>query len=834
MSPMEQSIDSAVVPAIETPLRRGSLQWRDWAFVMLLLVGTLLVYRPAWQGAPVYDDTDHLTPPELQSVHGLAQIWTQLGVVSQYYPVTHSVFWLEHRLWGDAMLGYHLVNVVLHVCTALLLLKLLRRLAVPGAMFAAALFALHPMMVESVAWISELKNTLSGAFCLATACAYLEFDAHRRPRAYAFALALFVAGLLSKGVIATLPAALLVIFWWRRGRLSGRGAVLPLLPFFIVGIAGGLFTAWVERKFIGADGAAFNFSLIERALIAGRVACFYLSHLFWPANLTFIYPRWSISAASLASYFYPAAIIALLVIAWAWRARSRAPLAALLLFVGSLVPVLGFLNVYPFRYSFVADHYCYLASASVIALVGAALAQARAKSPPWLRRPATIAPAVLLLTSSALSWRQTHIYRDDETLWRATIARNPGAFLAYSNLSVDLLARGELDEAIATARKAITLEPNYAEPYNSLANALHRQGKSEEALANYRKALAIRPDLAQVHCNVGYVLQEKGQLDDAIVSFERAVSLRPEFVRAHVSLANALLRKQRIDEAIVHLQAALAIIPDDADAQSNLGNALLQKGDLDAAIVHLRRAIAAQPANPMTHDDLGNALLQKGELDDAIVEYRQALAINPRFDLAHYNLGFALLKKNQPDAAASALEQAIALSPKVAPAEYQLGNAGFQAGRPDDAIRHYERAIALQPDFIDARLNLIGVLFQARRIPDVVTQSRAALGVQPDNVRVMSSLAWLLATWNDAAVRNGPEALRLAKRADELTGGKDAMVIRALAAAYAESGQYTDAVGAAERALRVAEAAGDIGLAADLRAQIKQHQARLPMRDPAG
>ena len=233
--------------------------WKQsWLLALLLVTATLVAYQPAWNGQPVYDDDDHLTPPELQSLSGLARIWIRPGVVSQYYPIAHSAFWLQHMLWGYWMPGYHLLNILLHVFCALLLLMILKHLEVPGAWLAAAIFALHPVEVESVAWISELKNTLSTVFYFGAALAYLDFDRTRQCRLYVLALALFSAGLLSKSVVASLPAALLVVFWWKRGTLSWKRDLRSLVPFFLVGIVAGLFTAWVERRFIGAEGEAFE------------------------------------------------------------------------------------------------------------------------------------------------------------------------------------------------------------------------------------------------------------------------------------------------------------------------------------------------------------------------------------------------------------------------------------------------------------------------------------------------------------------------------------------------------------------------------------------------
>jgi hypothetical protein len=263
-----------------------------------MLVALVCAYRPAWNGEPVWDDDGHMTKPELRSAAGLVRIWTELGATQQYYPLVHTTFWVEHRLFGDSTPGYHALNILLHFFSALLLVAILRRLDIPGAWLAGWIFALHPVMVESVAWITELKNTLSGVFFLGTALAYVTFDRTRSKRHYAIALVLFFCGLLAKSVIVTLPGALLVVFWWMRGRISWRRDVVPLLPFFAIGLVAGLFTAWVERRFIGAVGGDFNLTFVERCLIAGRALWFYLSKLLFPANLIFIYPRWHIDSAA--------------------------------------------------------------------------------------------------------------------------------------------------------------------------------------------------------------------------------------------------------------------------------------------------------------------------------------------------------------------------------------------------------------------------------------------------------------------------------------------------------------------------------------------------------
>jgi hypothetical protein len=342
-----------------------------WPLLLALLLVTFAAYQPVWHGGPLWDDDAHLTRNELAGIGGLWRIWFDLGATQQYYPLTHTAFWLLHAVWGNGTLAYHIVSIVLHALSAFLVAVILARLAVPWPWLAALVFALHPVHVDSVAWISELKNTLSGFLFLASALVYLHFDAARRKSMYGLALVLFILALLSKTVTATLPAVLLIVCWWQRGRVAWRRDLLPLAPMFALGAAFGTLTAWVERTLIGARGTEFHLGFAERGLLAGRAVWFYLGKLVWPADLMFIYPRWEVSADVWWQSLYPASLIALLAGLWMWR--TRAPLAAILVFSAALFPALGFFNVFPFRYSFVADHFQYLASIGIIAFLAGSL-----------------------------------------------------------------------------------------------------------------------------------------------------------------------------------------------------------------------------------------------------------------------------------------------------------------------------------------------------------------------------------------------------------------------------------------------------------------------------
>jgi tetratricopeptide (TPR) repeat protein len=660
----------------QSPVEPSEPWWRDsWFAAAVLALAVFAAYHPVWHAGFVWDDDAHVTAPVLRPLHGLWRIWFEPGATQQYYPVLYSAFWLEHRAWGDAATGYHLANLALHACAAFLLLRVLRALSVPGAFLGAALFALHPVGVETVAWISEQKNTLSAVFYLLAALAYLRFDRERRHGWYALGLGLFLLAVLSKSVTATLPAALLVIFWWKRGRLSPMGDVLPLVPWLCAGVGAGLMTTWMERTHVGAAGGALALGFAERFLIAGRAAWFYLGKIFWPAGLTFIYPRWAIDARDPAQYLLPAAALAALAALWAVRARSRAPLAVGLLFVGTLFPALGFINVFPFIYSFVADHFQYLGAAVILSAAAAAVALGVRHIGPAPRLFAGVAMLGLLGFLGTLTRRQCAIYADSDTLWRATIARNPSAWMAYNNLAAGLLEKGRGEEAARFARMSLDADPGNAEANVTLGDALRQQGHLDEALSEYRKALDLQPGSVVAHANLGATLLQAGHADRAIPELERALELKPDLARTNANLADAYLQSGRIDDAITRYGDAIAYDPENVEAHANLGTTLAQKGRTKDAIAQFKAALAINPRFAIAEVNLGNVLLQAGRSDEAITHYAKALEIDPGSSAAHNNLGYCLLQAGRREEAIAHFRQALEIDPSNAGAGRNLSDA---------------------------------------------------------------------------------------------------------------------------------------------------------------
>jgi protein O-mannosyl-transferase len=696
-----------------------SRPWLDGLLAAALVIAVFLAYQPAWQGGFIWDDDAHLTSPELRSWHGLYRIWFDLGATQQYYPLLHSAFWLEHKLWGDSPLGYHLVNILLHTVAALMVAAILRRLKVPGAYLAAAIFALHPVQVESVAWITELKNTLSAVFYLAAAMLYLGFDQERKKSFYAGALLLFVLGLLSKTVTATFPAALWVIFWWQRGRLSWRRDVLPLVPLFVLGAAAGLFTAWVERKLIGAEGAAFDLTIVDRFLISGRVIWFYLGKLFWPVDLIFIYPRWDINQYVWWQYLFPVAALLLAAVMWNLRRRWRGPLAGLLFFVGTMFPVLGFFNVFPFIYSFVADHFQYLASLGVITLVSAGIVLLFKRWWLWDRIVGYALCLALLSTLAILTWQQSRMYTDVVLLYQTTIEKNPNCWLAYNNLGKTLTQAGKPIEAIEYFRQALLIKAHMTEALNNMGNALGDLGRLQEAINNYQQALRIKPNDPEVHNNIGSVLGRSGRPEAAIEQYRLALQLNPDFPEAHNNLGAALMQKGMIEEAIEHYQKALQINSNYPQVHNNLGNALSKVGKPQEAIDQYQQALALKPDYPEAHFNLGLALVGERRIPEAIAHYRQALRFKPNFAEAYNKLGAVLVLADRQPEAIENFQKAITLKTDFVEAYANLATSYANTNRPNEAIAAGQKAIEL------ARYQ--GFTSVAKKIEDWLNSYRAGL-----------------------------------------------------------------------------------------------------------
>jgi protein O-mannosyl-transferase len=636
--------------------------WPSALWIALIFGATLAAYAPVYRAGLIWNDEDYVTTPALGSLHGLERIWFEVGATQQYYPALHSAFWLEHRLWGDAPWGYHLANVLLHALAACLLAAALRRLKVPGAWLGGFIFALHPIGVESVAWVSEQKNTLSAVFYLLAGLAYLRFDRDRRGGAYALATLFFLLAILSKSVVATLPGALLVVFWWQRGRLSRRD-VLPLLPWLAAAAADGALTAWFERHFLGAEGGDFTLNFLQRFLLAGRIIWFYVGKVLWPANLVFIYPRWEIRLDSPGAYVFPLAALGALAALWLLRGRTRGPLAAALFFVGSLFPTLGFLSVFGFLFSYVADHWVYLPALGLITLASAgwgrwAGEEASAAPAGAVRRGPQVAAAALLLLLGVLTWRQSRMYGDVETLYRTTLERNPDAWMAHNNLGILLQESGRTAEAIAHYQELLRLKPSYAEGHNNFGVALGDAHRPGEAGTQYREALRLHPGYLQAQLNLANLLRDNGQLPASIAAYHEALRLEPNSAEVHNNLGVALAELRRLPEALAECREAVRLKPGYAEAHYDLGRILRKSGQPLAAIGEDEAAVALNPGLLEARNDLGITLAELRRIPEAMGQFEEVLRQKPGNAEAHYDLGVVLRAIGRTEDAAAQFAEA--------------------------------------------------------------------------------------------------------------------------------------------------------------------------------
>jgi protein O-mannosyl-transferase len=510
-------------------LTRTALRTSTKAAFLVAL--TAVAYLPALRNGFIWDDDAWLMHNRtLEGLTGLYRLWFDLLALQQYYPITGTAFWIQYQLWGFHPFGYHAVNVAVHVLNAVLFWFVLRKLGLRGAWFAAAVFAVHPVMVESVAWVTEIKNLLSTAFFLGSVLAYLNFEKLERrdlPRGwnwFVLSLLLFICALLSKSVTCSLPVVLAILIWWKRERISPAD-FRPLLPYFLIGLPMGLLTAWLEIHHVGATGASFNLEFYQRCIVAGRAIVFYFFKLIWPSDLTFIYPRWQVT--SLWLLLVPALVALCLLALWLLRKRiGKGPLAAAAFFIVTLGPILGFFNGYAFQFSFVADHWQYLSSLGVIALASILPNTLSGVS----HHVRSAALGFVLVALALLTARQSFIYKDQDTLWGDTLVKNPKCWMAHNNLGVDLTERGVLRGAEEQFRAAVRFNSRYYEAENNLGEILLARNRVEEAARHIDRSIEINPTFAASHWNKALILARQVKTEEAYEIVDQGLQQRPIYL----------------------------------------------------------------------------------------------------------------------------------------------------------------------------------------------------------------------------------------------------------------------------------------------------------------
>jgi tetratricopeptide (TPR) repeat protein len=859
---------------------------------VLLALVTLLVYLPVRHYAFVnFDDPDYVTEnPMVQA--GLTWSGFQWAFTTWHASNWHPLTWLSHmvdcQLFGLNAGGHHLVNVLFHATNAVLLFLLLLRLtsALWQSAFIAALFAWHPLHVESVAWVAERKDVLSAFFGLLTLMAYVCYaqgvtsgmwqvtrtnSIRSRvtcpaSRYYSLALLFFALGLMAKPMLVTLPFVFLLLDYWPLRRVTGDGwqvtgdkksvgklstlnctpnafgaqlsTILEKWPFFALAAASCVVT-FVAQKRGEAVVSLGGYPLSSRIANAAVAYVKYLFNSVYPVNLAVIYPLPIYSLPKENPWVQVAgAIIVLAMISWViWRARRQRPylLTGWLWYLGMLVPVVGLVQV---GSQAMADRFTYLPLIGVFIGVVFGLGDLAKKLRLEPMVMASVAGVVLAGCLFATA-RQLRFWRDSETLFEHTLAVTKDNPIAQSNLGTALSEAGQPQEAAEHFGEALRLNPDYAPAHYNLGHALLQTGQPQEAIEHFQEALRLKLDDAPAHNNLGVALVQTGHPQEAIKHYQEALRLQPNLPEAQYNLGNALLQTGQPQEATAHFQEALRLKPDYAMAHNNLGVALAQTGQPQAAIKHYQEALRLQPNLPDAHCDLGITLTEVGRLTEAITHFEQALQLEPNHPKAHNGLGLALLQNGQADKAIAQFRTALQLQPDWTAARNNLGDALinfgcvlFQKGQMNQAIAPLQEGLQIRPDNAGA-YNCLGFIFLRQgQAGEAVANFQKALELQPNNADAHKYLAWIMATCPDASVRNGTQAVELAEQAEQLSGGGNPAILATLAAAYAEAGRFPEAVTTAQKALQLVESQTNAAsVINDLQTQIKCYQAGLPFRD---
>ncbi len=631
----------------------------------------LAAYLPSLRNGFVWDDDSFLTKNALiKAPDGLARFWFTTQP-TDYWPVTSTSLWLEWRLWGAHPAGYHATNLALHLAEVLLLWSVLRRLRVPGAYLAALLFAVHPVNVETVAWIAQRKNLMAMLFYLLSVFWFLRTGwvappARKWGLAYALSLLAFLLALLSKGSVAPLPLVLLGVIAWQR-RPNGRD-LAGLAPFFAVAAILVAVNVWFQTH--GTHEVIRQADGVQRLLGAAAALWFYLYKAVAPVGLIFVYPQWHVDAGTLLWWLPLIGVIAVTALLYIKRRTARPTLFAWGYFCVLLLPVLGFTDVFFMRYSLVADHYQHLALIGVLALAAAGWDR-------WRRHPrgaawAGAAAALAVGTLGVLTWRQAGDYRDEETLYRATLARSPGSWMVYNNLGLLEAAAGKKAVAVQDYDEALRLNPEFAEAYLNRGVLEGEQGNPAAAIADFSSGLRYHPNYPEARYNLGNTLHALGRNAEAVAEYDRALRLRPSYPEVENNLGATLVDLGRTPEAIRHYQRAIELDPDYAEVHYNLGNTLAGLDRSGDAIAQFTTALRLKPDYPEAENNLALTYQRSGQLEPALLHFQAALRLRPDYLQARNNYGVALAIAGHLAEARGQFEEILRQQPDDASARQNL------------------------------------------------------------------------------------------------------------------------------------------------------------------
>ena len=772
-----KSEGTSVRPSVQGPTSAP----RDVLGILGLALLVAVSYFPATQAGFIWDDLILTSSKAVQKWSGLWHLWfdtenTYRGGDTReghFWPLPYSTFWLEHKLWGFAPVGYHVVNLLLHFANTWLVWRLLRRLAVPGAWLIAAVFAVHPVHVEAVAWVMGRKDLLSALFYLLAALVWLRFVDAPRAGHYVLAMTLFVAGLLSKSVAVTLPVALLIGHWWQQGRVTSTD-VLRLLPFFLVGLGIGLTEiSFYQRR----QPLFFDYSAVDRLLISARALWFYVGKLLWPADLAVLYPRWDIDPLAPLGWGYVAAALTALGLLWRFRSRmGHGPLAGVAFFAVTLAPMLGFVDNIYMTFSFVADRYQYLASLGLIVVfVGCAAHGVDKLSGAWRYGALTVAGMILVVLGT-LTWQQASIYRDDVTFYTHVIALNPVAHDAHLNLGAALLAQGRKEEALAAALTAVEQRPDSADAYVNVGEVLVGLRRFDEAEQYLRRGYKLDRRHPMILLSLANALDKQERYEEALEVYDAVLELGPEDIRTHVGRGSVLIRIGRYADVFEALKPVVALqaesLPSErrlhARLHTQLSLAARKLGRLDEAEKHHRRALDLVPEGPGPMQSLAESLREQGLYEEALEWYGLVVELHPWFGMAYAGMGDTLFHAQRYAEAADRLERAVPLLADSDPSTASvlhvfLARIEQDQGRLEAAEKQYEQALAMNPRNPEALRRLISLRYEQQRHKETLDLFRTLIDVEPDNTEVHVNMGVVLHQLGrtEEALRSLDQALSL-------------------------------------------------------------------------
>ena len=777
--------------------------WKTFLPGLFIIVAVVAAFWPAFSANFIWDDDTVLTENLLMRAP-LHLLWFSKAPFD-YFPVTYSSLWLESRLWGANPLGYHVVNVLLHACSCVILWRVLARLKFPAPWLAALLFAVHPVNVESVAWIAERKNVLAMFFFMLTAWSFVRFAQTRQRWFYIISIVSFILSLLSKPAAVGWPLLALGVLWLLdEARVSGESQqVSPqsqflkkglqwVAPFVIASIVLSVVNLWFQtHRAIGSETISHR-DLLSRITMAGWIPWFYLYKAVWPVGLSFVYRPWTLNPHGLVAFLPGLALIAGAVVLVLWfrrRAWTQPALIALMFFLVMLAPVLGFADIYFFRYSYVADHWQYFALPAVTTLVVFFLSKVKFHK---------IIGVALVILFAGMAFARSRVYHDNETLWTDTLKKNPQCWLACNILGMLRYQQHRPQEAADFYQRSLAINPDQAEAHNYLSTVLLDTGHVDEARAQLDIAAKINPDYPSTYANLGSVYHHQGDMAAAIAAYRKAIAIKSDYFQAFNNLGVLLSLQGMKNEAIDCFVKSLTISPDNADALINLGGTLNDVGRPREALPALAKALALKPNSADGHLNLGTTLFALDDARSAFEQFAAALKLNPSIFRSHYGLGNCYLKFGQLDDAEKMFQAELDADPDHAESHYQLAVVLMAKKEKQRALEHLREAIRLKPDWINA----------------------------------INNFAWAVATDEASGPADRVEAIRCAEHAVQLTSGSDASSLDTLAAAWARNEVFSKATEIGQQALNVAINTHQTNLVSAIEKRVALYSKRLAYYEP--